>query len=446
MRDKERIIIIISILPLFLMTGCISSRTIPEREKVQYYTIPALSNEILDKRIYEIKNLLKENSLSDDRKETAISILKVYEKLKSLNEGALTEKQSRKTIKLLFDTLVKIEQQYFYNGIVSGDAAGQIIIENYSALKKQIYEDYFSGDLKSVISGCGELVSRFGKNGLTPDLGIMLVEALSKNKMTSDALTLARSILGAVENRPDLIRLLADAIELELKAGNTEDARQLYEKLIDGMNERNNLYLNAGNLLSAYQGNGPGVDESVKEKISEIDPEKAVQIQQMVDNVEKLLSQKDFSGARLELVRRRLRAEEGPELDMIEQLWKSVDKAEEQFNSENSYDKIIIEDAKKLIEEEKFEDALEILEPVVAEGGNYEADKVKKDAIERLINREKLIAANLKREANEEINVQRKRDLLLKVKSIFQNLIDKYPTSPLIDRIKRNVSVVEIEP
>ena len=138
MRDKERIIIIISILPLFLMTGCISSRTIPEREKVQYYTIPALSNEILDKRIYEIKNLLKENSLSDDRKETAISILKVYEKLKSLNEGALTEKQSRKTIKLLFDTLVKIEQQYFYNGIVSGDAAGQIIIENYSALKKQM--------------------------------------------------------------------------------------------------------------------------------------------------------------------------------------------------------------------------------------------------------------------------------------------------------------------
>ena len=50
-------------------------------------------------------------------------------------------------------------------------------------------------------------MSRFGRKGLTPDLGILLVDALLKNNMTSDALTLAGSILGAVENRPDLIHL-----------------------------------------------------------------------------------------------------------------------------------------------------------------------------------------------------------------------------------------------
>ena len=446
MRINIKIIILLTILPIFLVTGCISSRApIPDRGIVQYYKPPAISNDTLDRRIDNIKTLLEENSLSDDRKDTAISILKVYDKIKSLDQENLTEKEYRKTVKLLFNTLVEVEQQYFYNGIVSKDTAGEIIFENYSELKKEIYEDYFTGNLKGVISGCDDLISRFGKSGLTPDLGIIFVEALSKSNMTSEALTVAKSILGAVENRPDLIRLLADTIELDLKMGETEDARLIYEKMVDIINDRNSLFKKAGGILAEAQGESSAVDESLKERIPGIDPEKSIQMKQLVDDVEKLISQKDFSGARLELVRRRLRAEEGPELELIEQLLKSVDKAEEGFAKDNSHDNLVIEDARRLIEEEKYEEALDIIEPIIVEGENYKAEKLKKEAIEKLIMRDKNIAAKLKIAASNEGDIKKKRDLLLRAKTIFQNLIDKYSESPLIDKVKRNISVVDEE-
>ena len=122
-----------------------------------------------------------------------------------------------------------------------------------------------------------------------------------------------------------------------------------------------------------------------------------------------------------------------------------MDKAEEQFNGESSNDKLIIEDARRLIEKEKYKEALDILEPIVEEGGNYEAEKVKKEAVEELIKMEKLNAGKIFRTAMGESNLQRKRDLLLRAKSILSSLIDKYSTSPSIDMVIRNISVVDEE-
>ena len=437
MRNNNRIILLIFILPIFLITGCVSTITVPERGKIQYPAKPpALSNDTLDKRIDNLKNILKEGGISEEKKETAVLILKTYDKLKSLNRGNNTEKEYIRELQILFDSFVTIEQQYFDNIVLSGGEAGKKVIEDYSSLIRKIYQDYFAGNFNGVILGCTALESKFGKNGLTPDLGIILVESLSKNGMTSEALTVARSILGTLETRPDLIRLLADAIELELKTGDTEDAKGLYEKLVDNINERYRTYQKVGNLLSEHQGDNSIVDESVKEKMTGINPEKKIEIKQLLDNVEKLISQKDFSGARLQLFRWRLKAEEGPEVDLIEQALKSVDKAEEQFNNQNNNDRLVIDDAKKLIEQEKFDEALNLLEPLVAKGGNYEAEKLKKQAIEELINREILNAAKLKLAAKNESDIQKKRALLVSSKAILSNLIEKYPSSPQINKLK----------
>ncbi len=443
MRNSNRIILLISILPLLLINSCMSGRTISAGKKIQFSRPPALSDEIIDKRIGDLKDILKESEISGERKDTALSLLKTYDRLKSLNRGNNTEKEYIKELQILFDSLVTIEQQYFNSVVSPGDAAEKRVIKNYSSLIRKIYEDYFAGNFNGVISGCTKLESKFGKNGLTPDLGIILVESLSKNGMTSEALTVARSILGTLETRPDLIRLLADTIDLELKAGNTEDAKGLYEKLVDNINERYRIYQRAGNLLSEHQGDNSIIDESVKEKMTGISPEKKIEIKQLLDNVDKLISQKDFSGARLQLYRWRLNAEEGPEADLIEQALKSVDKAEEQFNNQNNNDKLVIDDAKKLIEQEKFEEALNILEPLVAKGGNYEAEKLKKQAIEELINREILDAAKLKLAAKSESNIQKKRALLVSSKKILNDLIEKYPSSQQINKLKSYVLKID---
>ena len=424
-----------------MLPGCVTVKKPPEKEKIHYYRPPALSFVVLNDRIDKIKKMLEENSLSDDRKETAISILNAYDNLKMLNKENLTEKDYRKTVQLLFNTLVMLEQEYLYSGIIPGEAAGEIVIDNYSSLKKEILEAYFAGDWSKVITGCDDLISRFGKSGLTTDLGIILVEALSKSNMTSDALVVAKSIMAAVETKPDLIHLLAETIELEIKSGNIENARHLYEKLIDNINERNSLYQKTGKLLSEDQ----EIGVKVEEEIPEMSPEKIIQMEQLMDEINRLISQKDFSGARVALYKWRIRAEEGPELEMIEKLLKSVDKAEDQFKNKNDDNKLIIDDAKRLIEEEKYEEALKILEPIALEDGNYEAKKSKKEAIEKLILRDKNIAAKLKIAADKENDLSNRRDLLLKARSIFQNLIDKYPASPSIERVKRNISVVDEE-
>ena len=58
---------------------------------------------------------------------------------------------------------------------------------------------------------------------------------------------------------------------------------------------------------------------------------------------------------------------------------------------------------------------------------------------------EKLNAGKIFRAAMGESNLQRKRDLLLRAKSILSSLIDKYSTSPSIDMVIRNISVVDEE-
>ena len=91
MRYIMKILVLLYILPILLITGCISGKTaISDHEKVQYYRPPAISNETLDRRINNIKTLLEENNLSDDRKETAVSILKAYDKIKSLDQENFT--------------------------------------------------------------------------------------------------------------------------------------------------------------------------------------------------------------------------------------------------------------------------------------------------------------------------------------------------------------------
>ncbi len=427
-----------------LISGCIANRPPAGRsDQSQYIRPPALSQETLDRRINEIKALLKENSLTGDRQETAFSVLKSYDRLKSLSKGNTTEKEYRKTVQALFKSLVELEQQYFYSGITTGNTAGKKIIENYTARKEQILKDYFSGDFNGVISGCEELIEKYGETALSADTGIIFFEALLKNNMTDRALTLAKNIIDSSESRPDIVRLISSTIELELEEGDIDSAKNLYEKLVDNINEKNSLYIRAGNKITEYEGGVPLVDDSVKEQITGIDPEKSALTKQLIDEVEKLISENDFSGAKIVLYRWKFKTEEGPELEMIEKLFEAVYKAEDQFNNENSNDKQIIEEAGRLIEEEKFEEALGLLETVISEKQNYEADKLKKEAVDKLITRDKRKAGQYRLVAREMNDIKKKRDLLLEAKAMLVNLVEKYPDNPLLKFADRNIAVLD---
>jgi hypothetical protein len=433
------------LLSLLILACCVTTPKRTKKEIVEYYTLPALSNEKLNQKMEAINNILKDNNISDNQKNTVIALLQSYEKIKELNKGNGTREDYIKSIQILYNILSIIEQRYILNDMSLDQSIEKEIINDYSSLKKQIFEDYLADNFNVVISKCEELESRYGKTALTPDIGLIMVDSLSRSSMTKEALSAAKAIYDEMESRPDVVNLLSDIIDLEIKTGNTREATFFFEKLVDHINEKNNTYKNAENKFRQTKEENSTLNTAVEKKISDINPEKASLAEQRLNNVKKLLAQNDFDGARLILLRWRLSAEEGPELDMIEQALKSVDNSEEKYNNSNSKDINTLEVVKRKIEEEKYEEAMRILEPLIAEGSNFEAQKLKNLAIDKYINNERLKAAKLFVAANEEKNIQKKKELLLSSKAILQNLINKYPETPLLEKLNSYITKINTE-
>ncbi|NIR13039.1 MAG: hypothetical protein GWN86_03425, partial [Desulfobacterales bacterium] len=82
--------------------------------------------------------------------------------------------------------------------------------------------------------------------------------------------------------------------------------------------------------------------------------------------MDELVQKHEFGEAKLLLIKHRIRTEEGPDLEIIDQALKTVDLAEERYLLEKrakvSYEKETLKLARKLIEEENFEEALTKIE------------------------------------------------------------------------------------
>jgi hypothetical protein len=105
-----------------------------------------------------------------------------------------------------------------------------------------------------------------------------------------------------------------------------------------------------------------------------------------------------------------------------------------------------LEEAKRLIDEERYETALAMIDELQTEGEmTPEAEGLKALATEKHINVERSKAAKmflLARNANE---VKKKRELLHSSRQILIHLIEKYPSSPLIDRVISHLEKVDDE-
>ena len=159
-----------------------------------------------------------------------------------------------------------------------------------------------------------------------------------------------------------------------------------------------------------------------------------------------LINKDAFTEARLLLLKWRLRTEDGPEIETIEQAMRTVEMAEEKYQEERSNEKEVLETAKNLIEEESFEEAIKMLEPLYNDQDpNPEIIKFRDLAIENLINRERNKAAKIFLTAKDADDPKRKEELLLSSYNILKLLIDAYPKSTLIDKLNSHLTKVRDE-
>ncbi len=444
----------LTILPLLLIAvalGCLpETKKVDMGPKTVFKPPPPLSVETLDKKIAHLTTLLDEQELDSEDKAIASNLLATYKTIRSYLQNESSSYDESKIIQLLFENLGRLEQEYFLREKFKAPAYSKAL-SSFSDKRKKIVDGYLAGDYQGVINDCVDLEATFGPDSLTPEIGLLFAVALARKGMLSEAIIISEKILRELEGKPDLIHLRASMIEWQLDLGNREKALQIYEKMMDDLDEREEL-LAKSKLVVMEEGR-----RASRQKVPEAAHAgelrqfaKLDSTEDLLKAVDELVQRREFREAKLLLIKHRIRTEEGPKLEIIDQALKTVDLAEERFLQEKSaklsYEKETLKQAQKLIEEENFEEALAKIETLRdAQDMSSEIKELKRVATERLIKRERNKAAKYFLMARKTADPTKKGELLLSSYDILKALIENYPSSPMIEKLNDNLRTVREE-
>ncbi len=445
------IILILVFAPMALFSGCLPGKKIEtivhEPEVLRPPVMPAEIINDLDKRISVLEDILK-NADTEEKRKVCQGLLNDFRKIRASIQPDMTDKDYQKVIRILIQGMGRFDEAYFLKRGPSKEQLFSQAILDFNTRRRKIQDSYMSGDYKRVIAQCVELEAAFGPDSLTPDVGLLFAVSLAKNNMAEEALNIGMRIAQEMEGRPDLINLRADMIEWQLDMGNREKAMEIYEKLVDNLDEREAILKKARLAVNKKEG-GIALPEIMQGTAGEASEgtgqDKKARTEEILKEVDGLVEKGKFTEARLLLIRWRLRVEEGPELETIDQALKSVELAEERHNEKLSHEKEGMEAANRLIEEENYEEAIKKLDSVEGQDKNPEAKRIRDLAIENIINRDRYRAAQIFLMAKRSDDPKKKEELLLSSHKILEQLIDKYPDSSLIDKLKDNLKKVEEE-
>ena len=443
-------VLLIILLLIPLLFSCMPEVT---KETVKYEPtvtpVLGLSSDIIDQRISMLEGLLNSEDISYIDREDALSLLSDYRKIRSIIREGISENDYGDIINILFRNLDRFDDKYFLGKRGLEEQVYLNAVNELSIKRQKIQESYLSGDYQNVISGCIELETAFGPDSLTPDIGLIFAMSLAKTNRLKEAIDMGERIARELEGKPGLIDLRAGIIDWLLALGNDEKALEDYAKLVDNINEKSALFNKIRNSITVEkedidQFGSFAVDDYLPELSELAEPERS---KELLNEVDRLIKNKDYTEARLTLLRWRLRVEEGPEEDIIEKALKAVDLAEKSLNdSSPESENEALENAKKLIEEERYEEAinsLDILREV--HGDSRELSRFENLAVEKIIARERDKAAKIFLQSKNINDPKRKEALLISSFNILKKLIEKYPSSALINRLNDNLDMVRDE-
>lgn len=415
---------------------------------------PVISLQELEKRSSSLKRLLDSGELDQVQRETASTLLEAYEKIHNVSMNRQDPASTREVAEIIFDCLGKVEGKAVQKA-QDIDMPGRILLKHYDERKKKIFDDYFYGNDQGVIDEVVDLEQAYGAPSLTPEIGLVFAVSLARKGMLKEALDVSERLLAKLEGMPDQIYLRAKMIEWHLGLGNRVGALRTYEKLIDRMDERKSIFEEAQRTVFQNKEKGP-----VEQPEGQAFPEEGANfghlpvdsLDQLIDEVNRLIDRHDYHDAKLLIIRRKLRAQDDSETAILDKTFQRVEKAELSYQGQNISlpptppEKDPLELARILIEEEKFEQALEYINGLEEiESAAPQAEELRAYATERIIHRERYKAAELYLRAGKTEDEDKKREYLVLSYNILKNLIDKYPLSSLNKKINDNLKTVENE-
>lgn len=424
--------------------GCITPArrgpAVPEAAPPSASPIPSQDLEL---KIAELNQMLASDDLDEYQRDFVLNLISLYEKIR---QGSM---DCPEAFNLVLEYLEEVTDSFLKK--TGGGTLHKHIIRQFSVKRRQIFDNYLYGNYQGVIDGAIELETTYGADALTPEIGLAFAVSLAKKGMLEEALGIASKILPKLEGKPDMVHLRAYMIEWQLGMGERGKALQIYEKLLDNIDERKGLLtLAQRNLALKSDDMTSRTDRPIQEKprVGELDME-ITSLDQLISEVARLIADNEYQQAKILLVRRRLKTQDEAEINLLDQAFQRVEQAEADYRVQiqsGAVEEDPLRVAKNLIDVEEFERAIETIDALDGdESVSPEAAKLKLQATEGLINRERNRAAKLFLMSKNTQDPVKKKDYLVSSHTILKHLVDKYPLSPLNKKVKDNMDTVENE-
>lgn len=224
------------------------------------------------------------------------------------------------------------------------------------------------------------------------------------------------------------------------------EAMDIYAQLIKNLGDKESLFAKSGNQLNKSLAQMSEGEKDLRD--IKIQPEDI--LSGLIQEANQLVQKQAFTEAKLLLIKARIKTDNDSEIQIIDQALKDIELTQhriEQGEGPENYvsEKEVQQQAAALIEEEKYEEAITILEKLERQqqGLDSETKRLKDLAVEKIINRDRNRAAQLYLQAKNTQDYPKKKELLQSSLEILKNLVEKYPSSYLIQRINGHISIVE---
>jgi len=451
---------------LFLLTLSGACQPALQREPVSarrdLAPAPSLSAEALDRRILYLSRLLETQDLSREDRELANDLLASYKGLKAASESGSLKQNYAPMISILLRNIEEIENRYFTKQ-VAGASLSSEGVRQLAIKRKKILEAFSAGNDQGVIDGILNVEKTFGPESLTPDLSLLLALSLGKKGTFTTALSVGQDVTSQLEGKPDLLQLRAQMIEWQLALGNEKEAKEIYQRLQRKLSEREALVKGLEQKL-APDGSRVTLPDSTATRGDLMKADMERDLKDALSKADDSTQKGDFGRAKFILFQQRIRFDEGPEAEMIDQALKSVEMAEEKAQQKGKPEvaakepstvdlqKELQREAEKqdslkvalnLIRSEKYEEAILKLDDLLP--SDPAVKELKNMAVEKIINRERNKAAKLFLAARNSNDPVKKEEMLNSSYNILKAVADKYPSSPLIPKVQDHMNQVTKE-
>lgn len=442
------------LLLIFLLcaTGCapraarpVGTLTAPQKETPRPPLVPP---DRIEDKIRSLERMSADQSLAAPQRAMAGSLADSYREIQGLSSSPRNDARDRAVAEKLLNSLDLVERSFFAKTPALGaPPSGPLPLALYLDRRNELLRAYTAGSHSRVVQLGRKLEADYGGDALRGKVGLAYVLSLAHGGMTEEALSALAKVKDLDPADPDRVLLEAGVAEWQLNLGHRDKAAAALGDMSRSLDASQNVVASLGKKIEQARGSAPEppppqtppTPQALGEGLGAVFARASDQIEQgLFDEARETLlaARKDVASSSDEL--------------RVDQALAEVDMAEEKYLSERisriTRKREGLESARELLEKERYGEAVAGIEAIEAQQGQGpELAALKDQAVEKYIHEERNRAAKAFLMARQTADRGKKAEYLRSSLNILKQLVEKYPSSSLIDKINSNIKSVEEE-